>query len=115
MGELLNLRSYGRALSLANGPNFRVNWDQSGDTVGWEGGTLSMDQLRALGRKALERAQHSMDRLLYGTPSIESLEDLQGMMSVHRQGYSFVTEPANKLERSHFDLSTKACLHPVDG
>ena len=36
-------------------------------------------------------------------------------MSVHRQGYSFVTEPANKLERSYLDLSTKACLHPVDG
>jgi hypothetical protein len=56
-----------------------------------------------------------MDRLLYGTPSIESLEDLQDKMSVHRQGYSFVTEPANKLERSYLDLSTKACLHPVYG
>jgi hypothetical protein len=114
-GELLSLRSYGRALSRADGPHFRVNWDQSRDTVGWEGGTLSTDQLRALGRKALERAQHSMDRLLYGTPSIESLKDLHDKMSVHRQGYSFVTEPANKLERPHFDLSTKACLHLVDG
>jgi hypothetical protein len=67
IGELLSLRSYGRALSRADGPNFRVHWDESGDTVGWEGGTLSMDQLRNLGRKALERAQYSMDRLLYGS------------------------------------------------
>jgi hypothetical protein len=65
--------------------------------------------------KPWSERKHSMDPLLYGTPSIESLEDLQDKMSVHRQGYSFVTEPANKLERSYLDLSTKACLHPVDG
>jgi hypothetical protein len=112
-GELLSLRSYGRTLSRADGPNFRVHWDQSGDTVGWEGGTLSMDQLRSLGRKALERAQHSMDRLLYGTRPIVSLEDLQDKMSIHRQGYSFVAGPANKLERSYLNLSTKAFLHPM--
>jgi hypothetical protein len=114
-GELLSLRSYGRALSRADGPNFKVHWDESGDRVGWEGGTLSMDQLRNLGKKALERAQYSMDRLLYGTRPIISLEDLQDKMSVHRQGYPFVAEPANKLERSYLNRSTKACLHPADG
>jgi hypothetical protein len=56
-----------------------------------------------------------MDHLLYGTRSIESLEGLEDKTSVHRQGYSFVTEPANKLERSYLDLSTNACFHPVDG
>jgi hypothetical protein len=74
-GELLCLRSYGCALPRADGPKFRLHWDQSGDTVGWEGGALSMDQLRGLGRKVLERAQHSMDHLFYGTHPIESLED----------------------------------------
>jgi hypothetical protein len=47
--------------------------------------------------------------------SIISLEDLQDKMSVHRQGCSFVAEPANKLERSYLNLSTKACLHTAEG
>lgn len=44
-GELLGLRSYGRAFSRSNGPSFRVNWDKDGQTVCWDSGALSMDQM----------------------------------------------------------------------
>lgn len=114
-GELLGLRAYGRALSRADGPIFRVHWDKSAQTVGWDGGTLSMDQLRRLGRLALAEAQSSMKRLLYGYNPGLMPDQLHDKMSNQRQGYSFVTEPENDLERAYLELSSKACLHPVDG
>lgn len=113
-GKILALRSHGRALSRADGPNFRVHWGKSAHTVGWEGGSLSMDQLRRLGREAVDRAQSSIKRLLYGYCPSFSLGKLHDRMSNHRQGYS-VTEPANNFERAYLQLSSKACLHPVDG
>ena len=43
MGELLSLRSYGRAVSRTDGPSFRVRWSQDGQTVTWDDGYLPLN------------------------------------------------------------------------
>jgi hypothetical protein len=42
MGELLSLRSYGRAWCCSEGPSFRVEWSEDGQVVSWEKHRLSM-------------------------------------------------------------------------
>jgi hypothetical protein len=51
MGELLSLRSYGRAFSRSDGPSFRVNWSEDSKTISWADEKVSMDQFRELGAR----------------------------------------------------------------
>jgi hypothetical protein len=46
MGELLSLRSYGRASSRSDGSSFRVRWSADGQIVSWAEGSLTMAQSR---------------------------------------------------------------------
>ncbi len=115
MGELLSLRSYGRAFSRSDGPSFRVNWSEDSETVSWTGGKLSMDQFRDLGARVYDSAAASMSRLMYGLESQLHLDDIQDRLSAHEYGYSFVQDPANGLRSEYLKLSSRACLNPIDG
>lgn len=119
MGELLSLRSYGRALSRSDGPSFRVSWSEDSQTVSWDAGEdigrLTMEELRDLGAAAVSSATDSLDRLMYGLkPSID-LSQLRDRLSNSTHGYSFVKDPANKLSTAYLELSSRACLDPIDG
>lgn len=81
MGELLSLRSYGRAISRSDGPAFRVHWREDSEAVSWDAGKevgkLTMDQLRQLGLKSVGDASASLTRLMYGwVPSVQ-LKDIR--------------------------------------
>ncbi len=115
MGELLSLRAYGRAISHSDGPCFRVQWSEDSETVAWEHGRLEMDQLRRLGSTAVQSATTSMARLMYGLAPAIKLESVRDQISSQRQGYSFVRDPANQLDTAYLDLSSRACLNPLDG
>lgn len=56
MDELLSLHSYGRALSHSDGPSFRIDWSDDGETVVWGAGKLNMGQSRELGHDAFQSA-----------------------------------------------------------
>jgi hypothetical protein len=115
MGELISLRGYGRTISRTDGPSFRVQWSDAGETVSWDDGELSMDQFGRLGRVAFTSATASMTKLMYGlTPTIE-LESLRDRISNTAQGCSFVQDPANRLRGAYLDLSAAACLHISNG
>jgi hypothetical protein len=119
MGELLSLRSYGQAIAHSDGPSFRVEWSEDSETVAWDTGKgighLTMQQLRQLGDDSVYSAKASMARLLYGlSPSFE-LNSVRDRLSNHDQGYSFVQDPANKLNSAYLDLLSRACLDSIDG
>lgn len=114
-GELLSLRSYGRAFSRSDGPSFRVNWDDDSQTVRWDNGALTLGQLRSLGCRALERAKISLHRLLYGVVPDLKLDRLRDKMSNMHNGYSFVQDPSNDLGKAYLQLYSRACLDPADG
>jgi hypothetical protein len=114
-GELLSLRSYGRAFSRSDGPSFRVNWDDDSQTVRWDNGALTMGQLRSLGCRALERAKISLHRLLYGVVPVLKLNLLRDRMSNTHSEYSFVQDPSNDLSKAYLELYSRACLDPADG
>ncbi|KAH7361356.1 hypothetical protein BKA66DRAFT_592980 [Pyrenochaeta sp. MPI-SDFR-AT-0127] len=56
MGELLSLRTYGRACSRSDGPSFRVNWSDDGQVVSWDKFQLSMAQFPQISQSTLDRA-----------------------------------------------------------
>jgi len=114
-GELLSLRNFGRSLSRSDGPSFRVRWSSDAQTVSWDDGQLSMSQVRALSNTAFDSATSCMERLMYGLRPRSRLDDIRDCMSNQKQGYSFMLDPANNLERAYLELSSRACLDPVDG
>jgi len=116
MGELLSLRSYGRALSRSDGPSFRVHWSDDCQTVSWADGSLTMSQFREIGRSALKHATSCCDRLMYHwEPPERHLPGLKDILSDTSYGYSFVTDPANGLADAYLELSRLACLSDVGG
>ena len=56
-----------------------------------------------------------MERLMYGLRPTLQLDHIRDCMSHHKQGYSFILDPANNLEHAYLELSSRACLDPADG
>lgn len=52
---------------------------------------------------------------MYGLKPRVRLDQLRDRMSNEKQGYSFVTDPTNGLKNAYLELSTRACLDPIDG
>lgn len=74
-----------------------------------------MQHFRQLGDRALESANASLIRLMYGiTPTIR-LESMADRISNMTSGYSFVQDPTNELFSAYLNLSSRACLDPMDG
>lgn len=115
MDELLSLRSYGRALSRSDGPSFRVNWSDDGETVVWDAGKLNMGQFRELGHDALQSATLSFNRIMRGFKGTLQLDNIRDKLSNHTEGYSFVHDPANALQAAYIDLCSHVCLDSKDG
>lgn len=113
--ELLSLRSYGRAISRSDGPNFRVQWSDDSEVVIWDGAKLSMNHFRQLGCHAVQTATTLIARLMYGVRPMTRLDSIIDSISNVAQGYSFVQDPANGLASAHLDLTTRASLDPMDG
>lgn len=115
MGELLSLRSFGRAASRADGPSFRVSWSDDAKIVSWYDGQIDMGQFRSLGEVVLQSIRASVARLMYGVRPEIRLEGLRDHWSNKTPGYSFVQDSANDLASAYLALSSRACLDPVGG
>jgi hypothetical protein len=115
VSELLSLRAYGRVLARTDGSAFRVEWTDDGESVKWEDGILTMNQFRALGRRALNLVQETIDELM-GTfrPTI-NLNLLRDRISEHRHGCSFVQEPKNDISSAYLNLANRICADTQSG
>lgn len=115
MGELLSLRSFGRAASRADGPSFRVSWSDDAHIISWYDGRIDMEQFRSLGEVVLQSIRTSVARLMYGLLPQTRLEGLRDQWSNQTPSYSFVQDSANDLASAYLALSLRACLDPVGG
>ncbi|SCO06132.1 uncharacterized protein FFB20_12479 [Fusarium fujikuroi] len=117
MGEFFSLRDYGRALRRSEGPVYHFYWSEDGQTLSWDGQTyLTMTQFRGLAHEALSQASAHCKRLMYDwDPDYLDLADIRDRLSNATNGYSFVSDPANKLEDAYLELFMRVCISPVDG
>ncbi|KAK2035747.1 hypothetical protein LZ31DRAFT_537228 [Colletotrichum somersetense] len=115
LGEFLSLRAYGRAVSSADGPTFRFDWSDDGQTISWDDGRLSLQQFRSLAQDMARDTASAVDRLMYGWNPVFDLSKTKDRMANTHRGYSFISEPANGLQEAYLDLSQRACLSGVDG
>ena len=115
MGELLSLRSSGRAFSRSDGPSFRVDWSEDSEMIFLNEGKLNMEQFRELGARIYDSAAASMSRLMYGLDPQLQLKNILDRFSNYEHGYSFVQDPANRLHSEYLKSSSRACLDPIDG
>ncbi|KAL2196647.1 hypothetical protein P885DRAFT_77767 [Corynascus similis CBS 632.67] len=114
IGELLSLRGYGRKLARSDGPVFRVQWSNDDEILSWDEGQISMEQFRALSYNLLRSVTSSIGRLMFGLQPQFDLGVIRDKMSVMAKGYSFVTEPANRLTDAFLVLLEHACLSPFE-
>jgi hypothetical protein len=132
VGELLSLRAYGRTVSRTDGPAFRVDWSRDGQNIRWDGGELSMADLRGIGHKAValvnrfiaaklrgtgRKAVVLVDRFManiFGTlrPDLD-MGTLRDKISEHKNGYSFVHDKTNGLDSIYLELFERVCANPV--
>ena len=115
MGELLSLRAYGRVLSRSDGPSFRSWWSEDAETISWDEGQLTMRKFRELGRSATESVKASLHRLMYGLEPGLNIAKLRDRFSDNTRDYSFVQDATNGLSTAYLQLSSRACLDPMDG
>ncbi|KAM0722087.1 hypothetical protein Q7P37_003013 [Cladosporium fusiforme] len=115
LGELLSLRSYGRAFSRTDGPSFRVRWSDDGETVSWADGKLRLSEFRSFAQRAVDSADEFLREMMYGMRPRFDLTRFRDDMSVTKQGYSFVQDPRNDLATKYLDLSSQACLDSENG
>ncbi|KAH7173080.1 hypothetical protein DER46DRAFT_679212 [Fusarium sp. MPI-SDFR-AT-0072] len=88
MGEFFSLLDYGRALRRSEGPVYHFYWSEDAHCK----------------------------RLMYDwDPDYLDLADVRDRLSNTTNGYSFVSDPANKLEDAYLELFMRACISPVDG
>jgi Orsellinic acid/F9775 biosynthesis cluster protein D len=115
LGEMLGLRSYGRALAKSEGPSFHVNWSDDGQEILWDGQWLSMLQFRKIGHNALESATATCNQLMYDWKPACHLDNIKDILSESAEGYSFVSEPKNGLSKAYVELLQRACSATTDG
>jgi len=116
LGELISLRSYGRAVSRSDGPSTLFYWSEDGQTISWNGAErLSMTQFRQISHGALELTTSSCDRLMYGWRPPCRLDWVKDVLSEKAEGYSFVSDAKNGLSQAYLKLSERACLAAADG
>ncbi|EXK26016.1 hypothetical protein FOMG_17377 [Fusarium oxysporum f. sp. melonis 26406] len=117
IGEFLSLLSYGNALRRSQGSTFRFHWSDDGEVLSWDGNQqLSMSNFRGLAREVLRSAMASCSRLMYDRePAHADLSQIRDRLSMTTPGYSFVSDPANKLTDAHLKLLLRACVSPIDG
>ena len=115
LDELFSLRAYGRSLSRSEGPSFRVNWSEDGQTISWENRSMTMNEFRSIGRAVLDRARWCCYRLMYGWNPPCCWSEVKDTLSNTQAGYSFVSDPANGLSDAYLELSRMACLATSDG
>ncbi|CZS75062.1 unnamed protein product [Fusarium graminearum] len=117
LGEFLSLLAYGMTLQRSEGPRYHFAWSEDGQTVSWDGNIrLSMGQFRSLAheafRQVIVQCRHLMYRFEPEDPDIGGLHD---RLSKTNPGYSFLTDPQNKLEELYLTVFMRACTAPVDG
>jgi hypothetical protein len=113
VGELLSLRAYGRTVSRTDGPAFQVDWSRDGQNIRWDGGELSMADLRGIGHKAVALVNRFIADI-FGTlqPGLD-MGALRDKISEHKNGYSFVHDKNNGLDSKYLELSERVCADPV--
>ncbi|RKK78283.1 hypothetical protein BFJ68_g17903, partial [Fusarium oxysporum] len=117
MGEFLSLLSYGNALRRSQGSSFRFYWSDDGEVLSWDGNQrLSMVDFRGLAREVLRSVTASCSRLMYDwEPPHIDLSLIRDNLSTTTPGYSFVSDPTNKLTDTYPELLLRACISPIDG
>ncbi|RSL82730.1 hypothetical protein CEP52_016890 [Fusarium oligoseptatum] len=103
--------------SQCEGPTWHFDWSEDGQTISWDGDTrLSMGQFRSLAHEAFRQATVQARCLMYDSePEDPKMGSLRDRLSSTTPGYSFLTDPQNKLGGLYLTVFMRACIAPVDG
>jgi hypothetical protein len=77
-------------VSRTDGPVFRVEWSPDRESARWDGGELSMTDLRGIGHKAVALADRLIANMLGATRHDLDIGTLRDKISEYKNGYSFV-------------------------
>ena len=113
--KFISLLNYGRQIAPLDGPTFRVRWSVDGNIVSFAGGSLTMNQFRALGHRLPDQASKLCEELMYHWLPLVRLDQIHDDLNNSHHGFSFVNHPANRLSDAHLDLFQRACTAETNG
>ncbi|KAJ9655923.1 hypothetical protein H2201_008696 [Coniosporium apollinis] len=108
IGYLVERLQHGRAIARREGPRTNISWSLDGQTLGIADSKITMHQFRRTIHYAIARTQQQAEDLLFGWWPEIKLESIRDNLATHRPGFSFLAEPANKLQTSFRILSRRA-------
>ncbi|KAK5202629.1 hypothetical protein LTR41_011624 [Exophiala xenobiotica] len=109
LGEMISLPDYGRSMLRSEPPSFFVRWSDDRQTIFFDDHSLRMDRFRGFARSLSNSAADLYDQLMRQWQPEVSLEGIRDSFSNDTPGYSFVYDPANRLNDAYLQLSTKVC------
>lgn len=115
LGEMISLLDYGRSMLRSESPAFFVRWSDDRQTIFFDDHSLHMDQFRDFARSLCDSATDLYDQLMRQWQPEVSLEGIRDSFSNDIPGYSFVSDPANRLNDAYLQLSTRVCGMGPDG
>lgn len=108
--ELFSLMNYGRVIARTDAPPVLLFWSDDGGSVRWnDSAWLPMAQFRLVAQYYLEESGRLCDELMLGLGPAVDLAGIKDIIANTASGYSFVTEPANKLTSAYLQLAEHAC------
>jgi hypothetical protein len=99
-GYLIERLQHGRAIARREGPQTNISWSSDGLTLHIADSQIQMRQFRETIHSIVVRLQGLAQELLFGWWPDVQLDAVQDNLATHRPGFSFLADPANKLQGS---------------
>ncbi|KAH0835064.1 hypothetical protein FOPE_04069 [Fonsecaea pedrosoi] len=106
---MISLLDYGRSMLRLELPAFFVRWSDDRQTIFFDDHSLRMDQFRCFARSLSDSAADLYDQLMRQWRPEVSLEGIKDSFSNNTPEYSFVYDPANRLNDVYLQLYTSVC------
>ena len=111
LAESFSLKAYGRKIAQVEPGRCQITWSADFQTLAYQGKSISMTGFRDFARNAITQARAGLEGLLQGfypkqtRPSgYIDLSIYQDTFTQSDVGYSFLSEPVNRLQHSHLDF-----------
>ena len=104
IAQMISILQYGRKIAEVEGTRCLVAWSEEGNRLECGNQFITMEKFQEYSHNILHDAEILMSRMMFGWNPVADLAAIKDDMRENTQGYSFVSNPDNGLERCYCQL-----------
>ena len=104
VGQIISILHYGRKIAQVEGTRCLIGWSEDGNRLEYNQEFIRMEDFRGYSHRVLQEAHELMSGMMFGWDPVQDLAALKDDLRENTQGYSFVSNPANGLQRCYRQL-----------